>query len=246
MLNAVWYSCMQTQESHNKTYRFGFSIPNLYDHNRWFELEYKQPRTPKEQAEWEQLMDVAIDIKNTYLAYKKLPIQQPPITMYTYRVPTNIHQDFKGFFKISDGYKILTQPCYELLQQFKLAKGTQFFPLRLYDQESNQPLNNETYYLMNLTESSWRSYLMPKSCEGELCNLEYLNGGVQHYFLCPGDEFDHAIAVSSEALSCNLDLWHDPALKGSMFMSDRLKQALAQANFLEAWYVLSTQIIYKN
>ena len=222
MLNAVWYSCMQTQESHNKTYRFGFSIPSLYDYNRWFELEYKQPRTSEEQQEWHTLNHISIGIQQTYLAYKKLPIQQPPTTMYAYRVPANIHQDFKGFFKISDGYKILTQPCYELLKQFKLAKGTQFFPLRLYDQESNQPLNNENYYLMNLTESSWRSYLMPESCEGKLRNLEELTGKLE-YRLMYGEDFDHAIALSNEALSCDLDLWHDPALKGSMFMCDRLK-----------------------
>lgn len=93
--------------------------------------------------------------------------------------------------------------------------------------------------------TDWRNYLLPEFCEGKLYDFSTTKGGVISNWLTPGYEFNDSIALSSEASHCDLDLWHDPALDGSLFMFDRLKQAFEQAGFLSRWNVLSTQLIHK-
>ncbi|ESK41107.1 hypothetical protein P256_00092 [Acinetobacter nectaris CIP 110549] len=244
-LSPVWYSCYQAAEAQKKSFNFDMAFPEKFDLLRLYDIEYKM-RNTSEDEEFHRLMKAFITIHDAYLNYEPLPIEHAPTRMYTSdpRLEIkDIHQKFHGFFKTLDGYKILTEEGYQLIQQFNLGQGTQFFPIRLYHYETNQPINNETYYLMCLTD--WRNYLLPEFCEGELYDFSTTKGGVISNWLTPGDEFNDAIALSSEASNCDLDLWHDPALHGSLFMSDRLKQALEQVGFLPCWHVLSTVLIYK-
>lgn len=48
--------------------------------------------------------------------------------------------------------------------------------------------------------------------------------------------------VSSEALNCDLDLWHDPMLRNSLFVSDRLCKALKKAKVFKQFRLSSCDI----
>jgi hypothetical protein len=244
-LSPVWYSCLQAAEAQEKKFQFEMAFPEKFDRLRLHDIEYKT-RNTAENEEYQRLMKALIHINDPYLNYEPLPIEHAPTRMYTSDPRPeikDIHQNFHGYFTICEGYKIFTEEGYQLIQQFNLGQGTQFFPIRLYHYETNQPVNHETYYLMCLTD--WRNYLLPEFCEGKLKNYAEIKGDILSHYLKRGYEFNNAIALSSEASNCDLDLWHDPALHGSLFMSDRLKKALEQADFLPYWHVLSTQLIHK-
>ncbi|MCF9034575.1 hypothetical protein [Acinetobacter nectaris] len=244
-LSPVWYSCLQAAEAQEKKFQFEIAFPEKFDRLRLHDIEYKT-RNIEENKEYQRLMKASVTIHDAYLNCEPLPIEHAPTRMYTSDPRPeikDIDQKFKGFFTIQSGYEILTEEGYQLIQQFNLGQGTQFFPIRLYHYETNQPVNHETYYFMCLTD--WRNYLLPEFCEGELKDRQRLKGNVTSYRLLHGDEFNDAIALLSEASNCDLDLWHDPGLHDSLFMSDRLKQTLEQAGFLPHWHVLSTKLIYK-
>ncbi|MDO4768320.1 MAG: hypothetical protein Q4B25_09235 [Pseudomonadota bacterium] len=50
-------------------------------------------------------------------------------------------------------------------------------------------------------------------------------------------------AVSEEALHADVDIWHDPKLNRSIFMSAALKQALDKAKMSKVWKLVSCKLI---
>lgn len=103
-----------------------------------------------------------------------------------------------------------------------------------FDIQLNELVNDQTYYFFNITEL--RSYLRPECSSNDLDKLSYTkHEGYQLYKLYHADYADHAIAIKREAVECDIDLWRDPELDNSIFMSDELKKALGDAQLSDAW-----------
>ena len=243
MSSPVWFSPIYSSKAQETKKWFGTSFKDVVDYPEYKKIEETYPRTDAQQQRYMQILDAKIAFKNNYLDFRSIPKENAPTMMYGEELRTDLHQFLPGFFKTLDSL-VVTQECLDLLMQFNLGEHIQFFPLPLYDLEKNELVNHETYYVMSIAD--WRSFLMPEFCEGKLKKRQSLKAGYQTYRLTVGDEFDNAIALSSEASNCDLDLWHDPALKNSLFMSDRLKQALESAGFLANFHICATKLVRKS
>ena len=49
--------------------------------------------------------------------------------------------------------------------------------------------------------------------------------------------------LRSAALQCDVDLWHDPSVRGSIFLSQALRDALHKAKMLKPWFLHSCKLI---
>lgn len=245
MSSPVWFSPIYSMKVQSTRRAFGTSFKGVVDYLEYFILEkefLERPVRGKEPPRIGEIRDKIIPFKNKRLDFYPIPLENAPTALYGYKLSPKIHPTFPGFFKTNDSF-VVTEECKALLQQFNLGENFQFFPVPLYDAATNQPVNNETYYVMSIAD--WRSFLIPEFCEGRIKDRDVLKDGYNIYALPYGDEFDNAIALSAEASNCDLDLWHDPALHGSLFMSDRLKQTLEQAGFLANFHICATKLIHK-
>ena len=240
MSKMVWFSPIYSSKAQETRQWFSTSFKGIVDFPEYKKIEETYPRTDAQQQRYMQILGKKIAFKKIYLDFKLIPLENSPTMIYGEGLSKEIHELLPGFFKTLDSL-VVTQACRELLMQFNLGEHIQFFPISLYDLEKDELANNETYYVMNIAD--WRSFLAPDFCEGELSEVHRLDPETPRYSLDPGDEFDNAIALSEGATKCDLDLWHDPSLFHSLFMSNHLKLALEKAGFLENFHVLTTKII---
>ncbi|WP_269915563.1 hypothetical protein [Acinetobacter sp. HY1485] len=242
MSSMVWFSPIYSSKAQETRQWFGTSFKGIVDYPEYKILREKYPKTITEQQRYDQILDEKILFNDHYLDFKSIPLENAPTMIYGEGLSKKTLELLPGFFNTLDSL-VVTQECRELLIQFNLGEHIQFFPVSLYDLEKDELANNETYYVLNIAD--WRSFLAPDLCEGKLRKFQILKAGYQPYRLSAGDEFDHAIALFDDATKCDLDLWHDPALVRSLFMSNRLKLALEKAGFLENFHILATKIIHK-
>ncbi|MBF7683645.1 hypothetical protein I2F27_09970 [Acinetobacter sp. B5B] len=245
MSSAVWFSPIYSMKAQSTRRAFGTSFDGVVDYLEYFTIRkaYLESNQIPEPPRLGEIRNQIIPFKNKRLDFYPIPLENAPTALYGYKLSHKIHPTFPGFFKTDDSL-VVTDICKILLEQFNLGEKIQFFPVPLYDAATNQPVNNEIYYVMNIAD--WRSFLVPEFCEGELWKARRLKPDTPRHALTEGKEFDNAIALSAEASNCDLDLWHDPSLFCSLFMSDRLKQALEQAGFLANFHICATKLIHKS
>jgi len=242
MSSPVWFSPIYSSKAQETKKWFGTSFKDVVDYPEYKKIEETYPRTDAQQQRYMQILSKKNIFNDNYLDFQPIPKENAPTMMYGEGLRKDLHQFLPGFFQTLDSL-VVTKECLDLLMHFNLGERIQFFPVPLYDLEKNELVNHETYYVMSVAD--WRSFLTPEFCQGELSRVRRLDPEKPRYSLDPGDEFDEAIALSSEASNCDLDLWHDPALKNSLFMSDRLKQALEQAGFLANFHICATKLVHK-
>jgi hypothetical protein len=114
-----------------------------------------------------------------------------------------------------DGYVYISGALYDLMQKFELGE-TRFkeVPFYEYDQTTLRP---GRWYFMHVREDR-RTHVQEAST-----GLEPLGDSGQRWRIWPGSE--HQIAVNPEN-AADLDLWHDSAILGATFFSDRLREAI--------------------
>lgn len=116
----------------------------------------------------------------------------------------------------------------DVLLSCNLGK-TKIIPIRFFDLVSQEYVNETTYYLLNVAEKY--QYFLPKQSDPSLI-LAWMNDDGTYYYSAPSDYLYHQKYVySSKALSCPVDLWNDPTVNGSLFVSDKLRKALQEKGF---------------
>lgn len=190
------------------------------------------------------LDDCSSQEKDRYVRYKKKlletihdatfdfkPVSVFPDMLYTESPPG---KNFKmpDLCMVCDSFLIMTEAFVAVLRRFNLGK-TQISPIRFYDLKSESYVNDETYYFLNIAER--HQYFLPDLSTPPR-KSEYKINGIDVYEPPLEKQGDHqyansTYAYSAEALSCPVDLWHDPSLRDSLFMSDRLATALREAGF---------------
>lgn len=87
-------------------------------------------------------------------------------------------------------------------------------------------------------------YLIYSKCSDRVCPEKYPRDGYDElYNMTIGGEDNVDYAVSEEALHADVDIWHDPRLDESIFMSGALKQALDKAKMSKVWKLVSCKLI---
>jgi hypothetical protein len=227
MSNKVWTTIVMREDNLKV---FGLSFPSKFDYTSLYLLEKKEKLAEEEEESWKQMMETRLEINDRYRAFKRLDPKIVPTVLYAHNVSKQIN--FPSFCRTREGNILLTEECANLLKQFRLG-ATAMYPLSFFDLDLNEPVNDKTYYLLNIIE--WRHYLIPEMSSDALRKRKIKNENYDLYDLYYPNYKDDAIAITEQAINCDLDLWHDPALTSSIFVSDALKQALDEAQLSDAW-----------
>lgn len=122
-------------------------------------------------------------------------------------------------FKITEGYLLFNQQCYDIISQFTLG-ATHFSQVYIYDIETEELKSQTPYYFINIAET--RDYLNVEESKGIKEN-SYAPKLPTHSIWEP---IDNDIQLNTTAQECEVDVWHDPVLRKSLFFSDELVSAL--------------------
>lgn len=232
MSNQVWTTTIMFDENYRV---FDLSFPEIFDYAELYRI--------KGEAEYEknkrkQMRSSKIKIVDQYHLSEKILPENAPTILYAHGFSKTVN--LPSFFRTQDGFVILTEPCANILKKFRLGESA-LYPLSFFDIQLNESVNDQTYYFFNIAEL--RSYLRPEYCTEEL--HKYRNTkhkGYQLFDLYHADYADHAIAITQEALTCDVDLWQDPELDHSIFMSAQLKMALDEAQLSDAWQLFLCEL----
>lgn len=236
MSKKVWTTTVMREDNLRG---FDLSFPGKFDYPSMYLLE-KNKKSPEEKMQWEQMTEAFLEMHKPYKAFKLIDPEIIPTVLYAHNASKQIN--FPSFCRTLDGDILITEECANILKQFRLGE-TAMYPLSFFDIDLNEPVNDKTYYLLNIAE--WRHYLLPEMSSKDLYKRKIKNESYDLYDLFYPDYTDDAIATSEQAVNCDLDLWHDPALTNSIFISDELKQALDDAGMGQEWLFCSCKIITK-
>lgn len=220
---------------------FGLSFPNKLNYPELYQLEKKLVKTDEEKQRWLDLVRISSEISEPYLAAKKIDPNLIPNTLYGH----SISQEFKFlyFCRTRTSFLLVNEACKNILENFKLGE-TEIHQVSFFDLDLNKPINHENYYFLNIAES--RNYLIPEKSSDSLKETNALNNGYKNYRLYHSEYKNGGIAINNNALNCDLDLWHDPALIGSIFVSNELKKALDDAGMAKEWLLYECQMIARS
>lgn len=225
MSNNVWTTTIMFDENYRV---FDLSFPGIFDYAELYKIKGD---SEEEKNIRKQMRRAKIEIVDQYHLGKKIAPVNAPTILYAHGFSKTVK--LPSFFRTQDGFVILTEECANVLKKFRLG-GNALYPLSFFDIQLNELVNDQTFYFFNITEL--RSYLLPEYSSKDLDKHSYTkHEGYQLYKLYHADYADHAIALKREATECDIDLWRDPELDNSIFMSDELKKALDEAQLSDAW-----------
>ena len=209
---------------------FKLGVPKTLDFSRYFFLQSKEDDTEEEKKEWKNMLDEILQVVH---ACRKRE------TIYQNALPQAMYADFKkmyarfpkenlvkipSFFRVSDKFIMITEQLAELLGNFRLGT-TQISPVKLYEKSTGELLSEQTFYFINVCEK--HSYLLPEKCDA---SLELVSRGDYSLYRHPSDkEKAKKYCFSQCAMNCPVDIWHDPMVEDSTFLSDPLQQAIKKA-----------------
>ena len=206
---------------------FQLGIPKTLDFSRFFFLD---PEKEEEKKEWDNMLDEILQVIRVYDRREALPQIILPHAMYAdfkkmyARFPKENLVKIPSFFRVSDKFIMITEQLAELLGNFRLGT-TQISPVKLYEKSTGELLSEQTFYFINVCEK--HSYLLPEKCDA---SLELVSRGDYSLYRHPSDkEKAKKYCFSQCAMNCPVDIWHDPMVEDSTFLSDPLQQAIKKA-----------------
>ena len=227
----VWISEVLGWAEH---FYMGNGYPHV-DYKRMFILEHKQHNaqvvnsdvvfTAEEEAELQHLWSLSRQAWGKASDLHGMAILPDKLWTSDVNSPsTNL-----SAFTITGNYLVLSEACGEILQQFNLG-NSQLVKLQIYNMGTLEPDDERYFYFFDLAE--WRHYVLPEKSASCRSSGYERNGYQRHvYHFWEGD-----LVLSKEAPYCDLDIWHDPMLMRSVFLSKRLYQALNDAGMSQDWH----------
>jgi len=120
---------------------------------------------------------------------------------------------------LGGGYLLFNQQCYDIISQFTLG-ATHFSQVYIYDIETEELKSQTPYYFINIAET--RDYLNVEESKG----IDANSCGPKLPTHSIWEPTDDDIQLNTTAQECEVDVWHDPVLRKSLFFSDELVSAL--------------------
>lgn len=225
----VWFSGVLRTAEH---FYISIGYPHI-DYKRMFILENKQHNakvvdsdvvfTPEEEKELQELSLLSKKAWGKSPQFQGMNILPSKLWTSDVRTP----DPALNAFTITGRYLILSEQCGELFQQFNLG-NSKLVKLQIYNMGTLEPDNERFFYFLDIAE--WRHYLLPEKSSNACRSVGYQKHGYDAYqYRLYSNE---KLTLSDEALNCDIDLWHDPMLWDSLFLSDRLYMELSNANII--------------
>ena len=211
---------------------FRLGIPKTIDFSRYFFLRFKKDDTEAERKEYNNMSNEILRVIHTHDRREVLPQNILPQAMYAdfkemyAKFPKENLVKIPSFFSISNRFIVITERLAELLGDFRLGT-TQISPVKLYEQSTGELLSEQTFYFINVCEK--HSYFLPEKRKSD-AYLELVSRGDYSLYEHPSNKKNaKEYCFSQQALNCPVDIWHDPMIEYSTFLSDPLQQAIKKA-----------------
>ena len=152
-------------------YCIHLSFPEIIEYPEYEDLNRKERAnnlTEEERSKLEYTRNDYINIIMKYGDFKKIDLLPDSIwsvlldPVIAKGKVMNVPNPEDSIFAVRDGYILVTKPCAEILQRFRLS-DTQMIPLQLFNPKTRELVNEETYYLLNIY--AWRTYFDRKNNE---------------------------------------------------------------------------------
>ena len=209
---------------------FQLGVPKTLNFSKYFFLQSKENNTEAEGKEYDNMLNEMLQVIRAYDKREILPQNILPQAMYAdfkemyAKFPKENLLNMPSFFRISDMYIVITEQLAELLGDFRLGT-TQISPIKLYEKSTGELLSEQIFYFINVCEK--HSYLLPEKSDA---SLEFVSRGDYNLYPHPsGKDRAKLYRFSQQALNCPVDIWHDPMIAYSTFLSEPLQQAIKKA-----------------
>ena len=229
-----------------KTYYIGSTFPGVVDFPAKLALETKERNskvigsdialTAEEQAQAIRTRKISADIWEKYRDFKRLDVLPSELWYFSPPLPGNL-----PVFRITGGGVVVSSACAEVLQRFRLGES-RLQEVQIYHLGNKKPIKGNPYFFVNISE--WRNFLVPEASDPRCKYIGYERNGYKMYgMLFFESEIEQpAYALKADVLHSDVDLWHDPMLMGSFFLSEPLQQALQDAGMADAWYLQACRL----
>lgn len=217
---AVWL-CNYNNFDVTETYGIDATLPNIFDAVQFYNLQKKKKSemmTEVEDKKYKRTISEGLVFRENWHKGKYISEDHMPKKIFIYPEREMPKAD-ELMFKIINGYLLFSQQCYDIISQFTLG-ATHFSQVYIYDIETEELRSQTPYYFINIAET--RNYLNIEDSKG----IKAYSGATKLPTHLIREPTDDGIQLNTTAQECEVDLWHDPVLDNSLFLSDELVSAL--------------------
>lgn len=223
MSNSTVWLCNYGNTEFVNIYGIQAVFPNIYDAVTRFKMKQRKEKlTLNERESYDEMLATSGKVIDRWFASQYFAPEHMPEKIY--REPNEeLPNESDVIFKIVNGYLVVNQTCYDIISKHNLGK-THFSQVHIYDIETQEQLSDKPYYFINIAET--REFLDVENTHSGISENEY-NPDSGVYFL--SSVKDNDINLTSQANAVDVDLWHDPKLFKSLFLSNKLVVAMLDA-----------------
>ncbi|RKV69639.1 MAG: hypothetical protein D8H97_35070 [Neisseria sp.] len=223
---------------------FQLGAPATMSFSEYFALEEKEERTDVEEERRKKMLHQIVESIDLYLEHKAFPPSTLPHAMYAdfqvmyAKFPREkLSSLITPVFGISSKYIMITEPLFHILRNFCLG-STQISPVKLYEKTTGELLSEQTYYFINVCEN--HGYLSPE----DNSSIKMAHRGLRKIYSLPSNNTKaKKFRFSQESLNCPVDIWHDPLLEDSVFLSEPLLRAIQEAGLYKGFSCFSCVLV---
>ncbi len=227
--NTVWLSNYRDRHFID-IYGVIATFPGISKAKTFYHLNKKDDEKTLSELEKEDFrreLDKSLSIRKTWFAGKYIKDKNMPNLAYQ-KPYEDLPKPDEVAFQITNGYLVVNKTCYEVISQFNLGK-THFSKIEILDMETDKKVIDKDYYFINIAET--REFLDSESSEGVQRSR---NRPIESQIRFISNPKDNEIKLENVALDNEVDLWHDPKLVDSLFLSNKLVQALFNAGIKQS------------
>jgi hypothetical protein len=178
------------------------------------------------------LSDQILDRANRYEKANKLSLDELPLQFFVDR-GKSVKELPQAIF--ANGYIVVQQKCADVFSQFDLGQ-TDLVPCKILQADRKTELDG-TYYVVNF--GTQKNVLLPEKSLGLRPPYEHPDEARR---VLPDGRGNDQIAVSAAALE-GPDMWYDPKMLRTTFMSGALHDALKDAKLDKLFKFYSCRVI---
>ncbi len=234
----VWVGLTSNVGTYN-IYPIGVSYKNAFDYSEYIHIE-NHPDTDNTDSimfeKWRTMNSKIIDIQDKYHSFNFINII-PECLWLSKDEDEPKANDY--IFRVKGGVIVINSALADILNKFNLDQN-KLSPVNIRKIESNEILK-EVYYVLSINEL--HNYMTEEQNDEYFEASPFIKADKPIYEFSLATLKNDMVEVNMDVFNCDIDLWHDPSLEESVFMSDRLKKALNDAGMADLWNMHSCTLI---